>query len=331
MHRPSVGRPVPSVLVSGPVSVPGRAHRVDIDGVRVHAVEWQPHTGATSGARGGDRPDGRRILLVHGLGASTLSWVPVAQGLADQLGATVTALDLAGHGRTRATTRPATIESNRNLIVSFLEAHGPATVFGNSMGGVLGAGVTARRPDLVDALVLVNPALQWRGVKSRDWRRIGRFVPVMVPSFGHRVIATRARALGPERLVDLSLAMSLHDPSRLDPTLRRRLVHLAAERFAYPEAPQAYADAARTLLRELNDGADTDLGVAARARPTLLLHGALDRLVAVDLARAAAERHEHLELRILDGIGHAPQLEDPATFLEVTTAWLDRIPAPHPA
>ena len=268
---------------------------------------------------------------MHGLGASTLSWVPVAQGLADHLGATVTALDLIGHGRTRATTRPATIESNRDLIVTLLEGHGPATIFGNSMGGVLAAGVAARRPDLVDALVLVNPALQWRGVKSRDWRRIARFVPVMVPSVGHRVVATRARALGPERLVDLSLAMSLHDPSRLDPTLRRRLVHLAAERFAYPEAPQAYADAARTLLRELADGADADLGVAARERPTLLVHGERDRLVGVELAHAAAARHDHLHLRILDDLGHAPQLEDPVAFLDVTTRWLDHALVARPA
>ncbi len=262
------------------------------------------------------------MLLVHGLGANTLSWASVAQELADQTGATVTAIDLVGHGRTRATTRPATIESNRDLMVAFLEQHGRATIFGNSMGGVLGAGVAARRPELVDALVLVNPALQWRGVKSRDWRRIARFVPVMVPSVGHRAVATRARALGPARLVDLSLAMSLHDPSRLDPTLRRRLVHLAAERFAYPEAPQAYADAARTLLRELNDGADTDLGIAARERPTLLVHGARDRLVAVALAHAAAARHATLHLRILEDLGHAPQLEDPAAFLAVTTRWL---------
>lgn len=294
----------------------GRAHRVDIDGVRVHAVEWRPRTVAAAGDR--------RVLLVHGLGASTLSWFPVAQDLADRLAATVTALDLAGHGRTRATTRPATIESNRGLLVTFLEEHGRATVFGNSMGGVLATGVTARRPDLVDALVLVNPALQWRGVKTRDWRRIARFVPVMVPSVGHRAVATRARALGPERLVDLSLAMSLHDPSRLDPALRRRLVHLAAERFAYPEAPQAYADAARTLLRELSDGADTDLGIASAARPTLLVHGALDRLVGVSLAQAAAQRHDHLDLLVLDDLGHAPQLEDPAMFLDVTTSWLDR-------
>ena len=304
----------------------GRAHRVHIGGVAVYAVEWLP-CAVTNGTPGDDR----RVLLVHGLGANTLSWCSVAQGLADQTGSTVTALDLAGHGRTRATTRSATIADNRDLIIAFLELQGRATIFGNSMGGVLAAGVTARRPDLVDALVLVNPALQWRGVKSRDWRRIARFVPVMVPSVGHRAVATRARALGPERLVDLSLAMSLHDPSRLDRTLRRRLVHLAAERFAYPEAPQAYADAARTLLRELADGADTDLGVASSARPTLLVHGARDRLVGVDLAHAAAERHQRVHLRILDDLGHAPQLEDPAAFLAVTTRWLRSALVPGPA
>lgn len=290
--------------------------------MRVHAVEWQPSA---------PRISSRRVLLVHGLGASTLSWFPVAPLLADRLQATVTAIDLIGFGRTRATARPATIANNRELVISFLEMTGPATIFGNSMGGVIAAGVAARRPDLVEALVLVDPALTWRGVGARDWRRVARFVPVMMPSVGHRAVATRARALGPDRLVDLSLALSLHDPTRLDPVLRRRLIHLAAERFAYPEAPQAYADAARSLLRELSDGADTDLGIASSTRRTLLVHGAEDRLVTVDLARAAAERHDGIELRILDDLGHAPQLEDPAAFVEVTASWLTPVATPHSA
>jgi pimeloyl-ACP methyl ester carboxylesterase len=315
---------------------------LEIDGVRMHTVGWAPATDA-SGIPDAAIPDaatpaaatpaagGRQILLVHGLGANTLSWQPVGQLLADRFDAAVTAVDLIGFGRTRAPERRATIATNRDLVLGLLEQIGPATIFGNSMGGVIGTGVTARRPDLVDALVLVNPALPWGRVPPSSWVRVARYMPVMMPSLGRRTVSARARMLGPERLVDLSLGVTLHDPERLDPDLRRRLVLLAAERFAYPEAAAAYADAARTLIQEVAGDFDADLAVAAAARPTLLIHGAEDALVSVAFARAAAVRHGTVDLCVLDGVGHAPQLEAPERFMAIVERFLDEacgVPAP---
>ncbi len=293
----------------------GRAHTLDIGGARVHAVDWEPDHA---------RVDERRILLVHGLGANTISWAPVGQPLAERLGARVTAVDLIGFGRTRALDRAATIATNRAIVEGVLDASAPSVVMGNSMGAVIGAGVAARRPDLVDGLVLVDPALPWARIGPADWWRAARMAPLMVPAFARHAVAARARMLGPERITDQTLALCLADPSRLDPVVRRRLVQLAAERFAYPEAPGAYADAARSLLGELASGAaDRDLAAAVRGRPTLLLHGEEDRLVGIALARAAAERHVGLDLEVLDGVGHAPQLEVPERFVEVVATWLD--------
>jgi pimeloyl-ACP methyl ester carboxylesterase len=295
----------------------GRSFDLDADGVRVHAVEWSPT--AVPPTRGAER----RVLLVHGLGANTLSWEPIAQPLADRLGATVTAIDLVGFGRTRSPGRTATIDTNRRLVTAVLEQLGPSIVAGNSMGGAIGIGLTARRPDLVDGLVLVNPAVPHPSPSMGDWLRLARLAPVMVAPIGRRVVGTRARLLGPERLVDTSLGYSLHDPSRLDPDLRRRLIALAAERYAYPEAPAAYVDAARSLFVYLARGINADLVTAAGSRPTLLLHGALDRLVPLAAAHGAAARSVAIDLEVLDGIGHAPQLEDPARVVDVVTAWCD--------
>jgi pimeloyl-ACP methyl ester carboxylesterase len=295
---------------------PGRAHALQVDGVRVNAVEWRADRVA------GDEV--RRILLVHGLGANTISWMPVGQLLADRFGASVTAIDLIGFGRTRAPDRRATLATNRELVEALLDDTGRAVVIGNSMGAVIGAGVAARRPELVDALVLVNPALPWGRVGPADWWRVARLAPLMMPSVGRRAVATRARLIGPERLVDLTLELCLADRSRLDPTLRKRLVHLAAERYAYPEAAAAYADAARSLFRELGSGAtDRHLAAASAVRPTLVVHGEEDRLVCADLARDAAARHPGLELELLAGVGHAPQMEVPDHLVEVVAGWLD--------
>jgi pimeloyl-ACP methyl ester carboxylesterase len=292
----------------------GRSDERVVGGVRVHTEEWTPSAGATRG---------RRVLLVHGLGASTVSWQPVAAILAEATGATVTALDLIGFGRTRAPERRATIAVNRELVTGYLDAHGPALFIGNSMGAAIGMGVTARRPDLVEGLVLVDPALPHPNPGVADWARLSRFAPVMLAPLGRRVIGTRARLLGPERLVDTTLAWCLHDPARLDPAVRHRLIALAAERFGWAEAPAAYADAARSLLLYLARDLHADLACAANLRPTLLVHGRYDRLVNVDCAHDAAARHQAIDLQVLDDIGHAPQLEAPETLTAAVTAWMD--------
>ncbi|MEX0664074.1 MAG: alpha/beta hydrolase [Acidimicrobiia bacterium] len=305
----------------------GRAHHLEADGVRVHAVEWTPIE---------PREDQHRVLLVHGLGANTLSWEPIGQPLADALGAPVTAVDLIGFGRTRAPERSASIASNRQLVTALLEVQGPSVAVGNSMGASIAIGVAARRPDLVTSLVLVDPALPHPRPSVVDFLRLARFAPVMVSSLGGRVVRTRARMLGPERLVDATLSWSLHDTGRLDPDLRRRLIALAAERYGYPEAAGAYAEAARTLLLYLARGINEDLAAAVEC-PMLLVHGEHDRLVSLVAAREAATHNDHVELRVLDGVGHAPQLEDPDRLVAVLSGWLNarmsgcQSPAPVPA
>lgn len=294
----------------------GATSWIDADGVRVHAVEWTP-TGRVT-------PE-RHVLLVHGLGANTISWEPVAQRLADRLEAVVTAVDLIGFGRTRAPDRAATIATNGRLVTALLEARGPAIVIGNSMGGAIGIGVTARRPDLVDALVLVDPAVPHLRASVGAWLRLARLAPVMLPPLGAAFLGTRARIIGPERLVDTSLAWSIHDPARLDPELRDRLVALATERYGYPEAASAYATAARSLFLALPRDVLRDLERAAEARPTLLVHGEHDRLVPLAAARAAAARHPAITFEVLDGVGHAPQLEDPERLVGVIGAWLANV------
>lgn len=293
----------------------GRDLTIDADGVRVNAARWTPSADAEL--------HGTRVLLVHGLGANTLSWEPIGQPIADKLGATVTAIDLIGFGRTRAPGRPATIATNRRLVTAVLEELGPSMLIGNSMGATIGIGVTARSPELVTHLVMVNPALPHLRPGMRDLVRLARFAPVMWAPVGRQIVGTRARLLGPERLVDASLEWSLHDPSRLDPDLRLRLVALAAERYEYPEAPLAYAEAARSMLLYLARGLHDDLAIAAPQRPTLLFHGEHDRLVNIDAARDAAALHDDVDLHVLEGVGHAPQLEDPDGLVALLSAWLE--------
>jgi len=69
---------------------------------------------------------------------------------------------------------------------------------------------------------------------------------------------------------------------------------------------------------------ERDLGVALRSRRGLLVFGERDRLIDINSATALAKRHPTLDVEMLEGVGHAPQLEDPARFVDVVTTWLQK-------
>ncbi len=282
---------------------------LDAGGVRVHAVEWGE----------GDRC----VVLVHGLGGNTVSWEAAAPSLADELGATVLAVDLPGFGLTRL---PAALRSTLGLhgrvLRDVLTRLGSAPVVGNSMGGALAVGMAARHPELVPALVLVNPALPRPGAQRSQWLAMARLAPMLVPPIGARVMATRARLLGPERLVEATLEWTLADPSRIDPALRRRLIDLAATRRAFPEGARAFADSASSLFWYLNRRMSADL--MRVTCPTHVVHGEQDRLVPVAAARALVRRRPEFTLEVVPDCGHAPQLEMPEQFVRSVAPGLAR-------
>jgi pimeloyl-ACP methyl ester carboxylesterase len=217
----------------------------------------------------------------------------------------------------RATTLPA----QRRLVTGLLEQLGPQLLVGNSMGGTIGIWVAAARPELVPGLVLLNPAVPHPRPGVADWARIAWLAPLAVPALGAGIVAMRARALGPERLVDTSLAASLARVDALDPGLRDRMVALTAERLRWPEPAPAYAAAARSLVGYLARGLHRDLAVAAARCPILLVHGSEDRLVPLEAATHAARLHS-LPFVVLDGMGHAPQLEDPDRVVDAVAPWI---------
>jgi pimeloyl-ACP methyl ester carboxylesterase len=290
----------------------------DADGRWVHTVGWEPSE---------PRADAVPVVLVHGLGASTLSWGLVAGDLANRLGTRVTALDLPGFGRSRADS-PATMASHRAAVTALLQAQGPAILMGNSMGGATGVGVAARRPELVHALVLVNAAFPRPGANLDQLARTARYAALTLPAVAAPIVRARAQRLGPERLVDTTLGLVFADRERIDPALRERLVALAVERRAYPEAARSYTESGGSLFRYLTSGMRADLD-AVRA-PTLVMHGRRDRLVPVSFARAVAERRDDWRYVELADCGHAPQLELPARFVDIVSRWADR-ELPDPA
>jgi pimeloyl-ACP methyl ester carboxylesterase len=289
-----------------------------VDDLKVHAVEWTPAT---------PHLDAPPLLLVHGLGASTVGWEPVAQPLADALGAPVTAIDLPGFGGTRCPDVPTDMDLHGRVVAGVLAETGPTVVVGNSMGGSVAVAVAAQDPTPFTGLVLVNPALP-RPVGSFDgMARTAKFAALLAPRIATPIVQARAMRLGPERLVDVTLAAVYAYPDRIDPAVRDRYVAQATERYDYPEAATAYATSGGSLFRYLITNGRDDLGHVHV--PTLLIHGRQDRLVPVSFARALARRRHDWRYVEFSDAGHAPQLEVPDRFIDVVTRWVARdLPGP---
>jgi pimeloyl-ACP methyl ester carboxylesterase len=293
-----------------PMAVPPSQY-VDVDGAPVHWVDFGGPAGAPL------------AVCVHGLGGSWVNWLAFAPLLTDRY--RVLAFDLIGNGRTPVADRKADIRSNRRLLDGFLrtQTDQPVLLIGNSMGGLLSILQAARKPQTVDRLVLVDPALPPpRNQLPRDPRFLGGFLLMALPLVGERLLSRRGKRLRPSQLTQEMLQLVTVDPSRVSPDVIRVSEELATERAGKPELDRVFLGAARSLMGVLARPGRYLQAIKQVAQPTLLLFGAKDRLVPVAAGRTAAERRPDWTYREHPDLGHVPQIEDPAWTAQQVLEWL---------
>jgi lipase len=108
-----------------------------------------------------------QILAVHGLTGHGQRWQTLAiKHLPD---VAIVAPDLIGHGRS-SWAAPWNIDANIDALAALLDAEAgdPVVVVGHSFGGAVALNLAAVRPDLVSALVLLDPAVGLDGAWMRD-------------------------------------------------------------------------------------------------------------------------------------------------------------------
>jgi pimeloyl-ACP methyl ester carboxylesterase len=249
---------------------------------------------------------GPPVLLLHGLGATKVSFLPTVAALAPAH--RTIAVDLPGFGDSdkplTARYDPAYFAAAVVALLDALELD-RADVVGNSMGGRVAIEVGLRSPDRVRRLGLLAPSLAW--LRDRPWARLLRLVP---PQLGavqpapRRLVEALVRRLVPGG-ADGWTAVGLDEFLRSYLSPRGRAAFYAAARNIYLEEPHG------------PEGFWTRL--PALATPSLFVWGRRDRIVPIRFARHvrdALPRAEHLEL----DCGHVPQLERPGE----THAALDR-------
>jgi pimeloyl-ACP methyl ester carboxylesterase len=265
--------------------------------------------------------EGPPLVLVHGLAGSSLNWLAVGGGLA-ATGRRTLALDLRGFGRTPRGQGSRLLDQGRLLDRFVREVAGPpATLAGNSMGGLLSVRQAAAHPETVRDLVLVDPALPWRGGRPFDLPLLAFSAALVTPLLGDHALGLNARRWGAERVVDAAFRLCCADPGRIAPEVRRAHVEQEIDRLATLASQRALAQAARSLSWALIRRGHGRVYERVRA-PVLVLHGELDRLVPASRS-VAIGRHFGWPVQVLPGVGHLPMLETPVDFLRRVPAWLE--------
>lgn len=262
---------------------------------------------------------GAPILLIHGLGGSHVNWEAVAKPLSEY--GAVTAIDLIGFGRTPLADRSASVQSQRDMVIEYLRTHAdaPATLVGNSLGGLVSLLVARKAPELVDSLVLVDAALPTVRLRF-DPTVIKGLIRPLVPVIGAR--AYEKAMEDPEAYMDEMGKILFVDPTRMPAEARKAGLEMAAERATMPWVSQAFSEAAKSMFGVLLKRKSFAVDIKAIEVSALILQGDKDRLVDVESARWLSALRPDWKLEIFEDVGHVPMLEVPAQFLEVVGSWL---------
>lgn len=284
-------------------------------------------------AAGPRRPTAVPQLLVHGLGASAVTWVEVIEGLAQH--GPVVAVDLPGFGRTPITDDdPLTVRGYRDFVLAVADALGwdTFTLHGNSMGGLIGTLLAARHPDRMSRLVLVSPALPPRtpiGLVRPSRATVEGMVPVAVSSVtalalgavglaGPSLDARRNRAL---------LRLIYAEPDGVDQAMLDLMAADLAEEAEGVDRRRALVSATRSIAGLWADPRRTWSAVRRVRSPTLLVGGTKDALVPARVLRSVLAERPDWQGHVIDDRRHALMMEDPASYLRIFSGWLGAVDA----
>lgn len=117
---------------------------------------------------------GEPLVLVHGLGSSTLDWEYQIPVLAAHY--RVIALDVRGHGRSAKPVERYSIAGFAEDVAALIEhlKLGPVHLVGISMGGMIGFQLGVDRPELLKSLTIVNSGPEVKAKSLRDCLEIAK-------------------------------------------------------------------------------------------------------------------------------------------------------------
>lgn len=242
--------------------------------------------------------DASEIVFVHGTVLNRTMWAPQRDALAEEF--RVVAPDLPGHGS--RTDESFTMEEGVRTVERVVDDHtdGAATVVGLSLGGYVATEFARRRPDAVEDLVVADASANPVGLLGRLTRATGRIA----------LLASRVDLV--ERATDW-LATRYVESRDLRPEQKAEIVEAGFDLRPFGEAGLEIA------------GEDFRSAFAAFPGPALVVNGEFDRLMrrGEDAHAAAGDAG----VVVIDGAGHASNLDEPHDFTVTVGRFAGTAPA----
>lgn len=236
------------------------------------------------------------VLLVMGLGMTATGWWRTVPVLAERF--RVLSFDNRGVGRSARPPGPYTVAQLADDALAVLDAAGErsAHVYGISLGGMIAQEIALRHPERVRRLVLA--ATTPGGPRAR------RPDPATLAFFERR------GQMPAEEAVWASVPYNY--AARTRSGAAQRIAEDIAQRLRFPIEPGPYMAQLAAAI-----GHDTHERLGAIGAPTLVVHGAEDRMVHPDNARLLAEAIPRAELRVWPRTGHLLFTDEPAVDRDV--------------
>lgn len=227
-----------------------------------------------------------RLILIHGAWGNASGWARVAPLLA-ATGHQVEAIDLPGHGRSPVPPETVGMQDYAEHVAGLLD-QGPAWLVGHSMGGIVAAEATSRRPDRVLGCI---------------------FVAALLPRPGDSLLS----------LVRSQEGRGIADHVRPGPAQGTTVLAPSAAQVLFPDASPRDQAAAMAAMSAQSNRAQTDavaLSPAFASVPKAYVLCDQDRVVTPQLQRqmvAATPVEAFFEL----DCGHVPQLTQPQVLARI--------------
>ena len=238
-------------------------------------------------------PAGVPLVFANSLGTDLRLWDQILPLLPS--GLRIIRFDKRGHGLSDCPAAPYAMDdlvSDAEALLNGLGISDCAFV-GLSIGGMIGQGLAARRPDLIRALVLSNTAAKMG--EAAMWQA--------------RIDAIRAGGI--EALADAVMERWFSPAFLARPELtawRNMLTRTPVE--GYIGCCQAIA------------GADLTESTKALTLPTLAIAGREDGASPPALVQGTADMIAGSRFTVIEGAGHLPCVEDPAAYAALLTDFL---------
>jgi pimeloyl-ACP methyl ester carboxylesterase len=262
--------------------------------------------------------EGTPVVLLHGLGGSKVTWLPLVAPLSERYRVIVP--DLPGHGESDKPRVDYSARFYARVVRHLLDALGieQAVLMGNSMGGRIALELGLRSPGRVAASVLLSPS-----APGLRWRYLMGFTRVFPSEVGAIPFPFR------ERWMELVLRRLFADPDRLSEDAYSAAANEFIRVYRDPVARMAFFSSLRHVLIESPEPFFQSL--RRIKHPTLVVLGSSDRIVPTRVGVRVAEHLPRSRLVIMPNVGHVPQFEATEDTLREIFAFLDTAPAGKPS